>query len=169
MPVDKKPAVVAAAVGQNVCPSCRAQNELGSLMCKRCGEILSSKGKARKGQTPEFDATEGAFHPGCWVAIGAMLLAAVLFFFMAVRSGPKPGTCEYNQGHIGKAVYRYNRAHPESKMTTLDIDALMKPGKSGKPLLKDRLTCPVDSSARYELDADGSTVICTRCTKKNKR
>lgn len=167
MPVDKKPAVVVAAVGQSVCPSCRAQNEIGSLMCKRCGEILSTKG--RKGQTSEFDGTEGSFHPGCWVAIGVMMLAAVLFFFMAVRSGPKPGTCEYNQSHIGMAVFKYNRAHPESKMTTLDIDTLTKPGKSGKPLLKEKPVCPVDSSARYELDTDGATVICTRCSKKKGR
>lgn len=164
MPVDKKPAVVVTTVGQNVCPSCRAQNEIGSLMCKRCGEILSLKGK--KAPAKEYDGTEGGFHPGCWVAVAVMMLGAILFFFLAVRSGTKPGTCEYNQGHLGMALVKYNRAHPDAKMTTLDIETLMKPGKSGKPLMKDKPVCPVDSSAQYEVAPDGSTVICTRCSKK---
>ncbi|HOY67893.1 MAG TPA: hypothetical protein PLP29_13480 [Candidatus Ozemobacteraceae bacterium] len=167
MPVDKKPAAVVVAAGPNACPSCRAQNEPGSLMCKRCGEILSSKGK--RTPTQEYDGTEGGFHPGCWVAIAVMMLGAILFFFLAVRGGAKPGTCEYNQGHIGMAVVRYNKAHPDMKMTTLDLAELQKPGKSGKPLLKETPVCPVDSSARYELDADGVTVICTSCSKKRKR
>ncbi|HNW35525.1 MAG TPA: hypothetical protein PKM25_11375 [Candidatus Ozemobacteraceae bacterium] len=166
MPVDKKPAVVVVAAGKNVCPSCRAQNEPGTLMCKRCGEILSSKGK--KVPVQEFDGTEGGFHPGCWIAVAVVMLGALLFFFLAVRGGAKPGTCEYNQGHIGMAVYKYNKAHPESKMTTLDLDELMKPGKSGKPLIKDRPVCPVDSSAKYELGPDGTTVLCTTCSKKHR-
>lgn len=166
MPVDKKPAVVVATGGQNICPSCRAQNEIGTLMCKRCGEILSLKGK--KGQAKEFDGTEGGFHPGCWVAVAVLMLGAVLFFYLSVRSGTKPGTCEYNQGHLGMALVKYNRAHPDTKMTNLDIDELMKPGKSGKPLLKSKPICPVDSSARYEIAPDGSTVLCTRCSKKSR-
>jgi len=166
MPSDK-PSGPAKGIPQAVCPSCKAPNEIGTLMCKRCGEILPSKPNTTKGaKGSEFDATEGSFSPTCMIVPGILILFAVVFLIFVFSGGAKKGTCEYNQVAIFKAVHAYNKAHSGSKMTNLDIDELMKPGKSGKPFLKERPVCPIDPSARYEINSNGVEVSCSRCSKK---
>ncbi len=165
MAIDKPAAGGAAPLPKSVCPACKTPNDLGSLTCKKCGEIIKKSGKGGK-PAQEYDATEGSFSPACVVIPAILILGAVIFFLLAVGRGPKPGTCEYNQAQLGKALWRYNKAHPDSRMTTLNQDELIRPSRGGKPQLKERLTCPVDPTARYEIDTDGVTVICTRCSKK---
>ena len=148
-------------VPQSVCSACKAQNEMGALMCKRCGEILSKKGRRSAGE--EFDATEGSFSPNCILVPLVLLLAAGLLFFLAFR-GPAKGTCGYNREKLQISVLAYNKAHRDSKMMSLDQDALMKPDNKGKSHLKERMVCPVDPSAQYQLNGDGK-VSCSRCTK----
>ncbi len=157
---EKKGAV--KTVPPTVCPSCKAQNEIGALMCKRCGEILSKKGKRTSGE--EFDATEGSFSPNCVLVPLVLLIACGLLFFLAFR-GPAKGTCAYNREKLQIAIMAYNKQHRDNKMLTLDQDALMRPDSKGKAHLKERMICPVDPSARYSLDSDGK-VICSRCAKK---
>ncbi len=166
MPAEKNPGSPTAGVPKSVCPSCKTANDMGAVTCKKCGEFLTAKkaGVKKTRSEEEFDATEGGFSPTCIIVPAVLLLAAVVFFFLAVGHGPKAGTCEFNQAKIGKAVYAYNRAHTGSKMTTLNWEELAKPGKGGKAFLKDRLTCPVDPSASYSLADDGS-VRCSKCTK----
>lgn len=161
---NEKPAGVSSPLPRSVCPSCKTPNELGALTCKKCGEILKKAGKGGKA-APEYDATEGSFSPACVVIPAILILAAVVFFLLAVGRGPKPGTCEYNQAQLAKAVWRYNKANPDRHMTTLDQDALTRPRKGGKPILKEKLVCPANPDATYQLESDGS-VSCSRCTKK---
>ena len=147
------------AVPSPVCPSCKFHNELGTLTCKKCGEFLTSgKGKG----VGEYDATEGAFHPGCVVVPVILILGALIFFFMSISRAPKEGTCDYNKARIGRAVVRYNLANPSSKMTTLNLDTLINTKIKNKSLMKDRPKCPVESSARYEVDSEGR-ITCSNC------
>ncbi|MBF0545070.1 MAG: hypothetical protein HQM08_11575 [Candidatus Riflebacteria bacterium] len=150
-------------IPQLVCPACKAVNEPGCLLCKRCGEILPKKGKLSKG-AQEYDATEGALKPSCIVIPIAIAIVIGLIIFFSLR-GPKPGTCEFNRQKIVAAIYRFNKANPNQKMTTLDLDALLKPDSKGKSHLKDKPVCPVNPSAQYLLDPEGG-VICTNCNPK---
>jgi len=148
------------------CPSCKARNEQGAKVCKRCGELLSAKkkGKGKGGaDEPEFDPTEGSFKPSCLIVPGIVLLVFVVILYISFR-GPSPGTCEYNRQKVGLAISKYNRSHSGSKMSSLDWDALLKQDNKGKSFLKEKPLCPVDSSANYVLDGD--TVHCSRCSKK---
>lgn len=161
----EKPGGGTAPIPKSVCPACKAPNEIGALTCKKCGEIIKRSGKGAKTQE-EFDATEGSFSPACVVIPAVLILAAVVFFILAVGRGPKAGTCEYNQAQLSKAVWKYNKAHSDGKMNTLSQDDLMKPGKTGKGYIKEKLNCPVSPTATYELDTDGATVICSSCSRK---
>jgi len=148
---------------QPICPSCKALNEMGALTCKRCGELLGRKGKAVRKGAGEFDATEGSFSNACIIIPIVLIVGALLFFLLAFkRSTP----CDHNREIIGKAIMKYDKAHPNSKMMTLDFKALMEPGPNGKPYLKEKLTCPIDPSGQYEYD--GQKVTCTYCSKKKK-
>jgi len=149
-------------VPPSVCPSCKAQNDIGALMCKRCGEILSKKGK--RSSSEEFDATEGSFSPNCVLVPLVLLLACGLFFFLAFR-GPAKGTCGYNREKLQIAVMAFNKQHKDNKMLSLDQDSLLKTDSKGRSHLKERMVCPVDPSAMYQLDSEGR-VTCSRCSKK---
>ena len=155
---DKRPVPVAGGIPQTVCPSCKSPNEPGTLMCKRCGDLLPTK-KSVKGKSEEYDATAGTMHPGCIIAPIAICAVVALILFFSFR-GPKPGTCEWNREHIGIAVSKWDRAHKGQEMTALDIEQLLKPDGKGKVYLKDRPVCPVDSTAVYSLGPNGK-VICS--------
>jgi len=153
-----------AGIPGTVCPSCKAPNELGALMCKKCGDLLSKKGKAKKGGEAEFDATEGSFSPACIVVPIVLILISVVILFFAFRKSSTP--CDLHCLTIGRAIVKYDKAHPNEKMTTLDFEKLKQNGPSGKPFLKDKLVCPFDSGASYEYD--GNKVTCSFCVKKKK-
>ncbi|MBF0410285.1 MAG: hypothetical protein HQM10_23265 [Candidatus Riflebacteria bacterium] len=152
-----------SGVLQTVCPACKAQNEAGSLMCKRCGEIISKKGKTSK-NVEGYNADEGSFKPSCVIIPIALSLIIGLVLFFSFR-GPKAGTCEYNRQKIVSALFKFNRANPSQKMTTLDMETLMKQDSKGKSYLKDKPVCPVNPTAQYQIDEAG-TVICTNCIKR---
>lgn len=147
-----------------VCPECKATNDLGAVTCKRCGEILSKS--ARKKKVQEYDPTEGALSPGCIAAPIVLAVIGVLILYLCIGGGPKPGTCAYNRNKVARAVARYNRANPDSKMNTLDYDRLGRAaGKSQKPYLSERPSCPINQTATYRLESNGE-VTCSNCGKK---
>ncbi|MFZ2959942.1 MAG: hypothetical protein WA705_23935 [Candidatus Ozemobacteraceae bacterium] len=161
---EKKLGPSTGGIPQAVCPSCKAPNEPGTLMCKRCGDILpSKKGKGSKGGE-EYDATAGTLSPACIVVPIVLILFTMVVLFFMFR-GPKPGTCDYNREKIGIAVVKYDHTHKDNKMTTLDLDALVKPDSKGKSLLKDRPVCPIDSTAVYSIGSDGK-ITCSHKGKK---
>jgi len=159
-----------APVPKSICPTCKSANDLGSPMCKKCGEILKKNPKGGKviKTAGEYDPTEGSFSPSCIIIPAVLILAAIIFFLLAVGTGPKRGTCGYNCGQLAAAAWKYSKAHPERKMSALNQDELMKPGKKGQGYIKEKFSCPVDPSATYEFDTDGATVICTTCSKKKR-
>lgn len=159
---DKKSAGGMKAVPNTVCPSCKFNNEMGAIICKKCGDFLTSAKKQKTKTEGEYDPTEGALTPGCFVAIGAVILAALIFLLLAFKGGPKEGTCEHNKSRIGKAVISYNKANPGNKMKVLDLDKLTTERHKGKPYLKDKPVCPVDPTAKYSLDEHG-TPVCSKC------
>lgn len=161
----KPPMPVAVGVPQSVCPSCKAPNEPGTVLCKRCGDILPAKKSAGKGgKTEEYDATAGTMHPGCIIAPLAICAVVALILFISFR-GPKAGTCEWNREHIGIAISKWDRAHKDQRMSTLDLELLLKPDNKGKSYLKDRPVCPIDSTAAYSLSPEGK-VICSHAGRK---
>jgi uncharacterized membrane protein YvbJ len=148
-----------------VCPECKAPNDSAAVMCKRCGEILSSKPKrpsAKKGSSEEYDATQGAFSTSCIVVPVVLILLGVIILFLSFGGSAKPGTCKYNREKIGKAVYAYDKQNPSAKMDSLDLNKLTQPGRNGKSYLKDRPVCPKDSNAEYFIDKDG-LISCRTC------
>lgn len=151
---------------QLVCPACKAPNEAGSVTCKRCGEIMSRKGKPpgkRNSDVPEFDATQGQLSPGCIaIPIGIIVLIALIFFLSF--KGPTP--CDHNREIIARAILKYDKGHPNDKLMNIDSDKLKQNDSKGKPYLKEVPTCPVDSGTKYEYD--GHLVSCPHCSKKKK-
>mgnify|MGYP000997819137 CR=1 FL=1 len=153
-----------AGVPGIVCSSCKAPNEMGAIMCKKCGELLSKKGKGKRGGDAEFDATEGSFSPACVVVPIVLILIAVIFFFFAFKKSSTP--CDHNREVIGRAIAKYDKAHSNEKLMSLDFEKLKQNGSNGKPYLKEVPVCPFDSGAAYEYD--GNKVICSFCSKKKK-
>ncbi|MBF0498887.1 MAG: hypothetical protein HQM09_02035 [Candidatus Riflebacteria bacterium] len=159
---DKAPA--SSTVPQTICPSCKAPNDMGTLMCKKCGDILpAKKGKGAKGGE-EYDATAGTLSPTC-IAIPIVVIVLILAILFFMFRGPKAGTCASNIEKIGIAVTKYDHVHKDSKMTTLDIEALLKPDSKGKSFLKERPVCPVDSTAVYSINSEGK-IVCSHKGKK---
>ena len=153
----------------HVCSACKATNDTGSVMCKKCGEILGSRNKkpgAKKGATEEFDATQGAFSTSCIVVPVVLILLGILILFWSFSGSAKPGTCRYNREKIGKAIYAYDKQNPSAKMDTLNLDRLMQAGKGGKPYLKERPVCPKDPQAEYFIDSKDGLVTCKTCGRK---
>lgn len=153
---------------KNICGSCKTVNDLNAITCKKCGEILKKNTKLSKQPQQEYDPTEGSFSPSCIVIPAIMIILAVVFFILAVSGGAKKGTCEYNRAILSRAVSRYNKAHPNNPMTTLNQDELMRPRSGKKPFIKEKVICPNNPSAEYVLDPDGVTVSCTHCSQKKR-
>lgn len=146
------------------CPECKATNDLEAVTCKRCGEILSKSGK--RGRSSEFDASEGALSPGCYIVPAVIVVLGLIFIILSFTGGAKPGTCAYNRNKVARAIARYNHANKDAKLSTIDYDRLMRPtGKSQKPYLTDRPGCPVKPSSTYTLESDGE-VVCSTCGRK---
>lgn len=162
---EEKGKIVAAGVPPNVCPSCKAPNELGALTCKRCGDILSKKAKpGKKGQAEEFDATEGSFHPSCIIVPIVVIVAFVILLLVTTRGCKGSTPCDHNREVIGRAIMKFDKAHPNEKLGSLDYTKLAQPDAKGKPYLKEKPVCPFDSGAEYEYD--GQKITCTKCSKK---
>ncbi len=162
---EEKGKVAGAGVPPTVCPSCKAPNELGALTCKKCGDILSKKPKSgKKGQAEEFDATEGSFHSACIIVPIVLLVGAILLLFLTTRGCKGSTPCDHNRDVIGRAIMKYEKAHPEDKLAVLDYTKLSKPDSKGKPYLKEKPVCPFDSGAEYEYD--GQKITCSKCSKK---
>ena len=154
----------AATVPPTVCTSCKAPNEMGALTCKRCGDILSKKGKVGKKGDAEFDPTTGSFSPSCVVIPVVLIIVAILFLFLATRGCKGQTQCDHNREIIGRAIMKFEKAHSGDKLSSLDYTKLAQPDSKGKPYLKEKPVCPFDSGASYEYD--GNIVTCTKCTKK---
>ncbi len=146
------------------CPTCKADNTAGAATCAKCGDILPKRAKKGKGEFDDYDGTVGTMSPACVAVPIALLVIFVAILFFTMR-GPREGTCAAVRVKIGAAIARYDKAHPNNKMATINIDELMKPDTKGHPYLKDRPTCPIDPSARYDFDSNGN-ISCSKCGRK---
>jgi uncharacterized membrane protein YvbJ len=143
-----------------ICSACKAPNEAGSVMCKKCGEIMGKK-PVRPGKAgEEFDATTGTLSPTCVIVPIVICILIVLVLFFSFRRTP----CDQSRETIAAAIRKYDKANANNKLTSLDYEKLKQSGPSGKPFLKEVLPCPYSSVAQYEYD--GTVVTCTKCSKK---
>lgn len=158
------PAATGGADGKT-CELCGAENPASATKCSQCGDLLKKKAPPpkKKGDdfVGEYDGSVGTMSPAC-IAIPIAVLVIIGLFLLWTLRGPRPGTCAHVRNTIATAVAQYNRANPNQKLSTLDLNTLMRPDSKGHTYLKNPPVCPKSSSAQFSFGPDGK-VTCSFC------